>query len=506
MGVREPRTVCVCVYVCMCVCVRVYVCVGAGRLILQLHQSSVDRMPALEGRSPEEAGGPEAFATTQEGAVPQQPSPVDEVENTQMAFMDLSDFKDDALEQNAREERAAATTDQAQWAAYEARRLEEVEKDAVDDRARAQTKSKCRREKLEKEKLEEYKAAKFANVSNSAQEQSMLSHPPTLAGGPKPAPGHTLCSVSRCKVKGYAEPAVTSEDGESDGGEAHSSEHCNARPADARAKQCTKGCVACCSCSVRMCRCMCECSQRPKTVKRNRKPPNVDMRVQQVRGTDEAVPAFNVDHALHRFFVEVYGRVPSYRELSAYWPSQDVTDSYGSVIARFEMVRTYHCMPCGEAGMTGSSMPATELQPHRVGRRHERKMREAREWEMVYFDGHVVRGAPGYYGPEFPADGDAEFSSAAEEGGHMAELDVEELFERAREVYGRAHFDSLPLVIQEDMVMKILYGECPFKGHAVRNDWSCDDPYGDCGPCDCDGAQEDPHCTNTCDDGSEAMA
>ena len=80
-----------------------------------------------------------------------------------------------------------------------------------------------------------------------------------------------------------------------------------------------------------------------------------------------------------------------------------------------------------------------------------------------------------------------------------------ELLERAREVYGRARFDSLPQVIQEDGAMMLFYGECPFKGHAVQNDWSCE-MYGPCGPCDCDGAQEEAHCKNACVDGSEAEA
>ena len=309
-------------------------------------------------------------------------------------------------------------------------------------------------------------------------------------------------------------------DGEGDGdGECdaprpdlHLCEHCDAgHPTDARALRCVEGCMPCCI--GRGCRCMCVCRKAKKSGLPKLTVPKAVVRVYQVRGTAEkrtgftvirqGSPAFNIERKLYRFFMEVYGRVPTFHELSKYWPSRDITDAHGTVIALFEMGQTFSCMPCCKGGVNAVSMRASHLRSHLGGNRHRRKLEEAKAAGEVYYDGHTIHGTPGvYYGPEYPADDDEGYSSEAEREGEPApELDDEELHERARENYGREWFDSLPLSVQEDGVMTVKYGECHFGGHALLNDWSPELKCGNCKPCHCDHALEVAHCRNACWDG-----
>ena len=78
-------------------------------------------------------------------------------------------------------------------------------------------------------------------------------------------------------------------------------------------------------------------------------------------------PAFNVESRLYLFFTECMDRLPTFDELNRYWPTQRVTNHYGSVVARFEMGVSYHCMPCGEDGREGSAMTREDLDAHRKG-------------------------------------------------------------------------------------------------------------------------------------------
>ena len=78
-------------------------------------------------------------------------------------------------------------------------------------------------------------------------------------------------------------------------------------------------------------------------------------------------PAFNVESRLYLFFTECMDRLPTFDELNRYWPTQRVTNHYGSVVARFEMGVSYHCMPCSEDGREGSAMTREDLDAHRKG-------------------------------------------------------------------------------------------------------------------------------------------
>ena len=253
------------------------------------------------------------------------------------------------------------------------------------------------------------------------------------------------------------------------------------------------------------------------TAKPKKATPRSVVRVHQLRGVVvkypdytmriPAQPAFNMDRTLHRFLVEVYGRAPTYRELNQYWPSGNITDAHGSIIAMFEMTQRFGCMPCSSAGMAATSMPAPAVLSHLGGFRHERKMEEARDIGRVYNDGPSTRGSPDvYYGPEFPIESDEDYSSAAEHEDPKHDLDDNDLYRLAYERFGGDYFDELPQHVREDGMMIVKYGECPFGGHALRNDYSPEFKFGDCKRCVCDRALEAAHCSNSCWDSQDASA
>ena len=169
------------------------------------------------------------------------------------------------------------------------------------------------------------------------------------------------------------------------------------------------------------------------------------------------------------------------------------------MIAMFKLIQRFSCMPCSGAGMAATSIPATAVLSHLGGNRHERKMEEAMDAGQEYTDGPSTRGTPGiYYGPEFPGESSDECSTDAEHEEPRPDLDDDELHALARMRFGGAYFDGLPQHVREDGIMIMKYGECPYGGHAQRNDYSPEFKSGDCEPCDCDYALVAAHCTNSC--------
>jgi len=53
-------------------------------------------------------------------------------------------------------------------------------------------------------------------------------------------------------------------------------------------------------------------------------------------------------------------------------------------------------------------------------------------------------------------------------------------------------------------MMTVKHGECPFLGHAIRNNWQVELNHCICKACD--DALDRAHCMNSCMDGSEATA